>query len=437
MITGNGSLSLRKKDLENQKVPALGFKKTVFSHKASAGQTGINLTTLTTPTELSANGFVQPSTAELQNAQLLFYRNNLKLISSARGVLMDFVSYALASSTQINFLGFTALEGEIFTGIIDYNAQTGLKVVDASPIIATGLLAATTTDFNTGTPFSVNKYPSTNLGNVLVYMDRALQLRNTGNSSSVLDKDYYEVDAGGGLGTIIRFNSSDPDSAREISIVSNGLLSERPDGSMMAVIEALSGYVDNISAVVAQLSGLASASVKGAAPSNVDLKSFGDRVFDLESNRARKDQSNVWTAPQAIPGKTDGVAISAGNIGQLLTATLSLVTLTAAATPKNAAVIALPAGVWAVYGTLCVIPAATATGVTNASISLTTDAHDPLSLVRDISSDATNARRMALPIKYVNTTGQNVYLVFDVGTYTGAAPFTSITNMAFYAVRVG
>jgi hypothetical protein len=43
---------------------------------------------------------------------------------------------------------------------------------------------------------------------------------------------------------------------------------------------------------------------------------------------------------------------------------------------------------------------------------------------------------MALPVKYINTTGQNVYLVFDVATYTGAAPFTSTTNMAFYAVRI-
>jgi hypothetical protein len=316
MLTGNGALSLRKKDLENQRVPAVGFKKTVFAHKASAGQTGINLNSLTTPVELASNGFLQPNAAELANAQLLFYRNNLKLISSARGVLIDFISYSVASSTQISFLGFTALEGEIFYGVIDYSALTGLKVVDASPIIATGTLEAGQTDFSVGTPFTVNKHASANLGAVLVYVDRVLQQRNTGNSSTVKDKDYYEVDAGSGLGSIIRFNGADPDASREIMVVSNGLLSERPDGSMMAVIESLSGYVDNITAVVSQLSGLTTSSVKGAAPSNVDLKSFGDKVFNLESNRARIDLSNSWSVYQSLIGRADGSSAGAGIIGQ-------------------------------------------------------------------------------------------------------------------------
>jgi len=319
MITGNGSLSLRKKDLENQKVPALGFRKTVFAHKASAGQTGINLAALIAPTELTSNGFSQPSFGELQNAQLLFYRNNLKLVSSARGVLVDFLSYTLASSTQINFLDFTALEGEIFWGVIDYNAQTGVKVVDASPIIATGDLAAAATDFNTGVPFKVNQYPNANIGAVLVYVDRVLQQRNTSNSSTTLDKDYREVDSGTGLGTIIRFNLTDT-VVREISVVSSGLLSERPDGSMMAVIESMSGYVDNITAVVAQLSGLTTSAVKGAAPTNVDLKNFGDRVFAVEGNRARIDQGNAWTAPQALVGVTDGSNASAGQVGEYFSA---------------------------------------------------------------------------------------------------------------------
>jgi hypothetical protein len=316
MITGNGSLSLRKKDLENQKTPTVGFRKTVFAHKASAGQTGFNLASLTTPTELTANGFSQPSVGELQNANLLFYRNNLKLISSARGVLIDYISYTLASSTQINFLGFTALEGEIFYGVIDYSAQTGLKVVDASPIIATGTLAAGQTDFNVGTPFKIAQYPSLNIGGVLVYVDRALQQRNTSNSSTTQDKDYYEVDSGTGLGSIIRFNEADPDEDREITVVSNGLLAERPDGSMMAVIESLSGYLDNITEVVAQLAGLSEAAVKGAAPSNVDLKNFGDKVYTLEQNRARIDQTNTFTAMQLIPGRVDGSSVPTGYIGE-------------------------------------------------------------------------------------------------------------------------
>ncbi len=351
MITGNGLLSLRKKDLENQKTPTVGFRKTVFAHKASAGQTGFNLQNLTTPTELTANGFSQPSVGELQNANLLFYRNNLKLISSARGVLIDFISYTLASSTQINFLGFTALEGEIFYGVIDYNAQTGLKVVDASPIIATGTLAATQTDFNVGTPFKVGQYASYNVGAVLVYVDRVLQQRNTSNSSTSLDKDYYEVESGAGLGSIIRFNTSDPDVGREITVVSNGLLSERPDGSMMAVIESLSGYVDNITGVVAQLAGLTTSSVKGAAPTNVDLKNFGDKVYTLEGNRARVDTDNTWTAPQSLVGRTNGVAIPAGQIGEILTFTNpNSITSVGANSPVDVYTFTLQPGKWELIG---------------------------------------------------------------------------------------
>jgi hypothetical protein len=311
MLTGTGSLSLRKSDLENQKVPAVGFIKTTFAHKATAGQTGINLTSLTLPTEMSSNGFSNPPTSQLTNAQLLFYKNNLTLVSSARGLLQQGLSYTVATSTQINFLGFTALEGEIFTGTIDYTAQTGIKVVDASPINATGTLAATTTDFNVGVPFKVGQYSTTQIGAVLVFVDGIIQFRNTGNSSVTLDGNYREVDAGGGLGTIIRFNVADPTNARNILVVSNGLLSERPDGSMMAVIENVNGQLQNMAPYVAALAGQTTATVLGAAPSNVDLKSFGDRVVTLETSYpARK-----------VTGDTSGTVVPAGYIGEVIRVT--------------------------------------------------------------------------------------------------------------------
>lgn len=300
MINGTGSVSLRKKDLENQKIPTVGFQKTVFAHKATNGATGINLAALTTPTELTSLGFSQPSVGELQNANLLFYRNNLKLVSSLRGQLVDFLSYTVSGSTQITFQGFTAAAGEIFVGTIDYNAVTGVKVVDATPTIATGTLTALTRDFNSGTPFKVGTYPTTQVGSVLVYLDGMQQFRNTGNSSTVLDGNYYEVDAGGGLGVIIRFNQADT-VARSVLVVSNGLVSERPDGSMMATIEGVQGQINNLATYVAAAVGQPLTTVLGGAPSNVDLKAFGDRVLTLEQNRARIDLSNTWTASQALP----------------------------------------------------------------------------------------------------------------------------------------
>lgn len=301
MLNGNGTLSLRKTDLENQKILATGFRKTMFAHKAATGETGINLSSLTVPPEMTANGFSQPTTADLAGAQLLFYRNNLRIISSARGLLQDFVSYTVTSSNRINFVGFTALEGEIFIGTIDYNAQTGVKVVDARSINATGTLAINTTDFNVGSPFKIAQNITTQIGAVMVFLDGVIQMRNTSNSSSVLDGNYYEVDVGTGLGTVIRFNTSDPDNVRNVLAVSNGLLSERPDGSMMAAIESIQGQVNNAATYLASVTGLAVSTILGGAPTNQDLQNFGNRVLTLEQNRARIDLGNTWTAAQSLP----------------------------------------------------------------------------------------------------------------------------------------
>jgi hypothetical protein len=320
MINGNGSLSLRKKDLNNQKIPAVGFVKTVFAHKATAGATQINLTSLTVPTEMTSNGFSNPSVAQLTAAQLLFYKKNLTLVSSLRGTLQQDLSYKVSSSTVITFIDFTAEEGEIFVGTIDYTAVTGNKVVDAAVINATGTLAANATDFNVGMPFTVGKYAgNSQIGDVMVFLDGVIQYRNSGNSSTVLDGNYYEVDAGNGLGTLIRFNIVDPINVRDVVVVGTGIVSERPDGSMMAVIENLAGQIDSMAEVVSDLSGLPETTVTGGAPNNVDLKAFGDRVLAIEGNRARVDQTNTFTAYQNIPGRTDGASTTSGYIGERLT----------------------------------------------------------------------------------------------------------------------
>lgn len=282
-LTGNSSLSLKRKDVKEQKSLAIGFKKLVFAHKASLGETGINLSALTNPPEMSALGFVNPSAAELSGAQLLFYKANLTLVSSFRGVLMQDLSYSVPTSTRIAFNGFTAQDGEIFTGVIDYNARNGINVVDAAPIVATGTLAIGATDFNTGTPFEIGKYADiSQVGQVVVYRNGKQQFRNTGNSSSVLDGNYYEVDAGNGLGVIIRFNTVPVGQADNILVFSHGLLAYKPDASVLAQIENLAGQLDTVIPTVAELAGVPETNLRGA-PNNVDLKAFGDRVLSAES----------------------------------------------------------------------------------------------------------------------------------------------------------
>jgi hypothetical protein len=276
-IIGKGSSSFKKKDVMEQKGIALGFKKVRFAHKATAGDTGISLTALVQPTEMSTYGFTNPSSATLAAAQLNKFRNNLKLTSSLRGLLVDQLSYVVASSTQINFIDFTAEDGEIFTGWLDEAPTTSLSVVDGSPIVATGILLAGQTDFNIGMPIVINENPAQQIGAVMAYVDRGLAYRKVGNTASG-DGDYIEVPVAGGLGSLLRFNPSGVD--RFITVVSNGVVAERPDGSMTAMIERVQGQVDQMVPTLAALAGVPETNFQ-TGPNDVDLKQFGDLVLEL------------------------------------------------------------------------------------------------------------------------------------------------------------
>src|SRR5579885_3116660 len=98
---GKESKSFRKTDLENQRVPSNANKKYVFAHQSPGGETTINLGSLTIPPAMSANGFVNPSSADLLAAHLLLYRKNLKVISSLRGELFDYLTYTVTGPQTI------------------------------------------------------------------------------------------------------------------------------------------------------------------------------------------------------------------------------------------------------------------------------------------------------------------------------------------------
>lgn len=281
-LLGKGASSFKKKDVMEQKGIALGFKKIRFAHKATAGDTGINLTSMTTPTEMSTYGFVNPNATELARAQINLFRNNLKLVSSTKGLLIDQLSYTVASSTQINFIDFTADDGEIFTGWLDEAPTTSLSVVDGQNIVSSGILTAGSTDFNIGMPIPINQNSSQQIGAVMVFVDRALAYRKVGNVTGG-DGDYIEVPVAGGLGSLIRFNASGVD--RFVTVVSNGVVAERPDGSMTAMIERVQSQVDLLVPTVAALAGVPTTNFQ-SAPNSVDLKQFGDTVTSNTTNIA-------------------------------------------------------------------------------------------------------------------------------------------------------
>jgi hypothetical protein len=251
-------------------------------HKATEAQTLIQLSALTTPTEATVNGFVQPSVSDLLKTNIYEFKENVELRSSIRGPLEQFLAYVITGPSTIKLL-FEAEENEIFTGLIDLSARTGQTLVDAEPLVSTGSLLAGETDFNVGTPFKVGMFPNAQHGAVMVYLDNQLVYRNSGNNppGDGVDGEYYEVHAGGGLGTIIRFNTPDLVNDRNVSIVSIGSLVERPNGSLVALVEALQGQIDAIVPTVAELAGVDETDFQ-ATPNNVDLKAFGDRVLLLE-----------------------------------------------------------------------------------------------------------------------------------------------------------
>lgn len=273
---GKNNLTLRKKDLANERTTSVGYTKFKAWHKATAGETGINILSLNFPSEITA--FTNPSASKLAKAQLRKFSKNLTIISSLRGELMNGLSYTPSSASQINFTGFTADEGEIFEITLDHEVSNSVNFVDGRNIVATGDLPIGETDFNVGQAFEVNKYQNTQIGAVLVYREGVLQRRNPNNTTS--GGDYQEVDAGGGTGVIIRFNVAPVGSAEKIDVVSNGVVAERPTVSQQQDLEKLQAQIDIMIPDLATLAAEPESKYQ-VGPNQIDLKAFGDLVFQL------------------------------------------------------------------------------------------------------------------------------------------------------------
>jgi len=348
-ITGKSSKSLVKQDLLSDKSAIITVKKVMFQHQATAGATQIDLGALVLPAEAAANGFVQPSASVLNGLNLQANYKNLLLFSLASNtILAPYISYTV-SGNKINLID-AAVDGEIFIGIVDPVIRTDSLVADVDFILASGTLLAGQTDINVGKSFKANANPDMKLGAVAVIIEGQTLTRNVGNATT--GDDYQEVpDAGGASSSLIRLNvSSGVD--RKYHVVSTACSIIRPDGSLNDELERLQGIMDKVIEVLAVVSGLDETDFQ-AIPSQQQLKQFGDRVIALETNRARIDTVNVWTAVQALIGRTDGLVIPTGQIGENITLFTDL-NLRTAGNTQNAymdiptAAFNIPAGNWMV-----------------------------------------------------------------------------------------
>jgi len=266
-ITGKNTKSIRKKDVKESKSLSSGFVKLTFAHEASAGETGINLGSLVTPASWTSQGNTQPSTQRLLEAKLFQFKDNLKIVSSLRGELMK-ISYRVSSNSQITFNGFAAEEGEIFEGTIDSNPVSGIQVIDAKQPVADGDLADGDTDFPIG--FTTR----TNADQIVVFRNGLEQKRNSNNSSTVTDGNYYVVDNGSGYGSLIRFNVAASGSNDYVKVTAIGGVVESPTNSTWDELEKVQGQIDAIVPTVSALAGVPETDFQ-AAPNNVDLRQFG------------------------------------------------------------------------------------------------------------------------------------------------------------------
>ena len=276
-IQGKNGRQIRKLQVSQSNVPAVGFKNVRALHEASAGDTSIDVTSLTAPAQATANGYLAPTLSDLTKVSLKQYKNNV-VVRTGTGQLIQDIDYVISGATTIT-LSVAALDAQVFEIIIDASPRTGNTIVDAIPLVQTGVLAAESTDFNVGEPFEIGKYPSKQIGSIMVFVDGQIAYRNVANSPTG-EGDYYEVHAGAGLGTIVRFNATDSED-RQIVVTSVGSLVNRPDGSQEAYLDTLAGQVDSLREILEDVTDTV---IAPGAPNNVDLKNFGDRVYQAEED---------------------------------------------------------------------------------------------------------------------------------------------------------
>jgi hypothetical protein len=137
-------------------------------------------------------------------------------------------------------------------------------------------------------------------------------------------------------------------------------------------------------------------------------------------------------------GRTDGVTVPVGYVGEKLAATLSNSGTLTTATPTNVGTISLTAGIWLVYAKGYLEVTSSTSTYTSAQVSVSTISATIDNTTRDLKNLPVNSTDLTFTpgILYVNNAAvSTVYLVASV-TYTGGAIRFNGSNSEFIAVRV-
>lgn len=297
MSQGKLTKSFRRSLAQENLIPQAGFKGLLFAHEfTNAGETVIDFNSLVAPEEFTTAGLVNPSPTDIVSANLGFSPANVTLSSSVKGLILP-TEYKVRNN-QIQFITFTSEAEEYFVVKVDSVMRTGLSIADARPFNQDTTLLSGQTDVVIGEAMKIEPWQ------FIVFRGGVKQDRNSGNSSTVLDKDYYVIDAGNGYGTVIRFNTPAV-SDENITVTLAGALVERADVSMMQQIENIAGQLDAVIPTVAALAGVPESNFQ-SNPNSVDLLQFGGNVLNLLKilNVSIPIRTNTVVTPTIIVGAT-------------------------------------------------------------------------------------------------------------------------------------
>lgn len=282
-ITGQEDISYRAEDLADS--TELGTSALIFAHEASGGESSIDLTAITTPAVLSANGFTNPSPAEIAAARLLFYRKNLRLYSSVRGRMHDYDAYVVSTSTVISFVGFTLLPGEIIKGEVSETQRTGTVLADLREFRTTYFLPAGQTVVPLGVTYRVNANSAMQGSSVRVYQDGIRIVRNENNAaaSPSANGNYHEIDTGSGYGNSIELNVPAGINGSVID-VDFGVFTTEGSVELFSSLERLAGICYGMASDLALATGNPVSNYMTASLSEIDRATYAATVL---SNTAR------------------------------------------------------------------------------------------------------------------------------------------------------
>lgn len=354
-----GTKSKRKREASTDRSIAVPRVSDVpFMHQASAGDTGFNLAALTIPDD--SGSFLNPSSSQIQSLTQAGLRGSLELHNGEGKILAPGVSYEV-SGLQINFIGFIALEGEIFYGVVKNAPRNNTSFMDGTQVLAMGFLPVGETQFNIGQQFKWNHNSTMRVGAVRVERNRAPQYRNSDNlTNGLLDGDFAEIRAGTSqFSTLIQFNDAGvllPGNLLEFVVVyGTQVFVDRESGSLRSEVEVQASQVLRIAETVAALAGVPLTDFLTANPSAVQLKQFGDLILALQSAQNTLLAENLsslrqytltvtgtnWTTIRAVgvPYRTlDGAWRFRFNINGSISSTVTGINLTVSdITSKNVA----------------------------------------------------------------------------------------------------